>query len=252
MNQRSSKLTLALALIAGSTFGCSDDAADSDSTGNAGSGNPLQAGTGAAGTTAGGGGAGASGRASGGTGGSAAGSNAAAGQGGAGRAGSGGGGGGSAFTEGGVCGQRGMGTVKADSYESYEEIYIIGEKGFGDDICVVRFDVKRVGAGREGCDDPAAEVDCLWVHEVEYSNPTVMTDVNGVCAKSELGLDADAIAEIDGSRVVYGFVSEYVGHNSVILQYDEAQDTWIPNGNATWDEDSGAFRFDRRDGACNY
>ncbi len=250
MNQRSSKLTLALALIAGSAFGCSDDNADGDSNGNAGSGGSMpQAGTS---TTAGSGGAGAAGRAGGGAGSSAAGTSAAAGQGGAGRAGSGGSGGGSAFTEPGVCGQRGMGTARTDSFEGYEEIYIIGEKGFGDDICVVRFDVKRVGAGPEGCDDPAAEVDCLWVHEVEYSNPTVMTDTNGVCAKSELGLDAAAIAEIDGSRVAYGFVSEYVGHNSVIMQYDEAQDVWIPNGNATWDEDSGAFRFDRRDGTCNY
>ena len=135
---------------------------------------------------------------------------------------------------------------------AYEEFYIIGDEGFGDDICVVRFDVERVGAAPDGCDDPAADVDCLWTHEIEYSNPSVMTDENGVCAKSELGLDAAAIAEIDGSRTAYGFVSEFVGHNSVILQYDAAMAKWIANGNATWDDETGAFRFDRRDGICNY
>ena len=173
----------------------------------------------------------------------------AAGQGSAGRA---GGGGGGAFTEEGVCGQRGRSTVDADSFEGYEEFYIIGDKGFGEDICVVRFDVKRVGPGPEGCDDPTADVDCLWVHEIEYSNPSIVTDVNGVCAKSDLGLDAEAIAEIDGKRVVYGFVSEYVGHNSVILQWDGATMMWGPAGNATWNEDDGSFRFDNRDGTCNY
>src|SRR5262249_15146015 len=155
----------------------------------------------------------------------------AAAQGSAGKAGSGGG---STFTEVGVCGQRGMGTVDADSFDGWEEFYIIGEEGFGDDICVVRFDVKRAGAAPDGCDDPAADVDCLWTHEVQYSNPQVMTDMNGVCAKSDLGFDAAAIAEIEGSRVAYGFVSEYVGHNSVLLTYDEAMAKWVANGNATW------------------
>lgn len=252
MRQAKHTLTLALALLAGSAgFGCSEDDPSGDSSGNAGrGGSSAEAGTGAnAGTTA----AGGAGKAGGGAGGGA--GSSAAGQGGAGKAGGGAGGGGaggSAYTEEGVCGQRGRSTVDADSFEGYEEFYIISDKGFGDDICVVRFDVKRVGAGPTGCDDPAADVDCLWTHEIEYSNPSMVTDVNGVCAKSELGLDAEAIAEIDGKRVAYGYVSEYVGHNSVILQWDEATMMWGPAGNATWNEDDGSFRFDNRDGTCYY
>ena len=70
--------------------------------------------------------------------------------------------------------------------------------------------------------------------------------------RAMLGLDAEAIAEIDGKRVVYGFVSEYVGHKSVILKTDGATMMWGPAGNATWNEDDGSFRFDNRDGTCNY
>jgi hypothetical protein len=249
------KVRLALAVaVSSALFGCSDDGGDKDSSSDAargGSSNEGGAGaragtTGAAGTA--GGGAGASGARAGSTAGGQGGSAGAK----AGRGGSGGGGGGSAFTEVGVCGQRGMGTVDTDSFSGFEEFYIIDDEGFGEDICVVRFDVEKVGDGPDGCDDPTADVDCLWVHEVEYSNPSVVLDMNGVCAKSDLGFGAAKIAEIDGSRAAYGFVSEYVGHNSVVLKYDDAQSKWIAHGNATWDEGTSAFRFDRRDGNCNY
>src|SRR5690606_26107190 len=158
------------------------------------------------------------------------------------------------FTELGVCGQRGRSTVNTtDTFEGYEEFYIIGDAGFGEDICVVRFDIVRVGDAPEGCDDFAgAQDECLWTHLVEYRNPSVELDENGVCANSELGLDAEAIAEIEGSQVAYGFVSEYQGHNSVLLELNPTNGQWIPAGNATWDEETSAFRFDARDGVCAY
>jgi hypothetical protein len=152
----------------------------------------------------------------------------------------------------GVCGQRGEATVDADSFSGFEEFYLIGEEGFGEDICVVRFDVARVGDAPDGCDDPAAGVDCLWTHLVELSNPSVVTDEGGVCAGSDLGLDAEAIAALDGSRVAYGFVSEFAGHNSVLLKYDDGLGRWDAHGNGTWDQGASAFRFDRRDGYCDY
>ncbi len=156
------------------------------------------------------------------------------------------------YTEVGVCGQRGQGTVNAGEFSGYEEFYIIGEEGFGDDVCVVRFDVTRVGAAPAGCDDPTADRECLWTHLVQYDNPQIITDVDGVCANSELGFDAARTAEVDGSQAAYGFVSEYAGHNSVLMRHDPATETWDPFGNATWDPDTGAFRFDKRDGYCNY
>jgi hypothetical protein len=116
----------------------------------------------------------------------------------------------------------------------------------------VRFETTRIGEAPEGCDDPTADVDCLWTHMVELTNPMIMTDVDGACAKSGLGLDAAAIAELDGSQAGYGFVSEFAGHNSVLLRYDEAMDEWSPYGNGTWDEGAEMFRFDHRDGLCDY
>ena len=160
--------------------------------------------------------------------------------------------GGGGFAQLGVCGQRGEATVNETSFEGFEELYIISEEGFGEDICVVRYDVMRVGEAPAGCDDPTADVDCLWTHRVEFSNPRVITDVDGVCAHSELGLDEAALAEIDGAQAAYGFVSEFAGHNSVIMKFDDARGPWGAYGNANWDEAAGAFRFDRRDGLCGY
>jgi hypothetical protein len=146
----------------------------------------------------------------------------------------------------GVCAHRAEATVTVDDFTGYEEYVLIGDEGFGEDICVVRFDVTRVGAAPEGC------TDCLWSHLVERGNPTVVIDENGVCGTSELGLDATAIAELDGSQVAYGFVPELDGHASIALTHIEASNSWEAYNNATWNEDTGRFRFDRRNGACTY
>ena len=157
------------------------------------------------------------------------------------------------FTQEGVCGQRVMATVNATAFSGTEEYYITGEEGFGEDICVVRFELTRVGDAPEGCVDPVeAEVECTWTHLVELGNPSVVTDEDGVCANSELALDAAAIAELDGSQVAYGFVAEFAGHESVTMRYDEAAGMWKGFGNGTYDEASGTFRYNRRDGLCNY
>jgi hypothetical protein len=158
-----------------------------------------------------------------------------------------GGKGGSAFAQVGVCGQEGKATADGTTFEGYEEFYLISEEGFGSKICVVRFDAKRVGAAPAGCSD------CEWTHQVEFSNPSVTTDVDGVCANSELGLTAEKIDAIVGSTAAYGFVSEFAGHNSVLMKYGEGgTTTWDAYGNATWDEAASQFRFDRRNGVCGY
>lgn len=219
--------------------GCSGENVDATQTGGTG-GRASGGSSGSGGASAGSGGASAG---SGGTGGSA---------GTAGKSGSGGSGGsGGAATEVGVCGQRGEATIGTDTFEGFEEFYIIGEGGFGEDICVVRFDVTRAGDAPDGCADTEG-MPCMWTHMVEYSNPSVELDEGGVCANSDLGFDDEKMAELDGSRAAYGFVSEYQGHNSVVLKYDSDLDMYVPFGNATFDEENGVFRFDRRDGFCNF
>jgi hypothetical protein len=147
----------------------------------------------------------------------------------------------------GVCGQRGKATADAASFDGYEERYLIGEQGFGSDVCVVRFDLKRIGDAPAGC------TVCAWAHLLEYSNPHVIADADGVCALSDLGLAATAIARRVGSRIALGFAKQLGGaHGSARMTYDDTTGTWDVAGNATWSETTKAFGFDYRDGLCNY
>jgi hypothetical protein len=150
------------------------------------------------------------------------------------------------FAEVGVCGHRGESTVNDTEFDGFEEYFLIGEEGFGDDICIVRFDVTRVGDAPAGC------TDCVWSHLVELGNPSTELDENGVCAKSELAFDAARIAELDGSQVAYGFVREFAGHSSVVMTYDDELGSWEPFGNATYDADKERLKFERRNGNCGY
>ena len=146
-----------------------------------------------------------------------------------------------------VCGSRGRATADATSYDGYEERFMIDDSGLGVDICVVRWDLKRVGAAPAGC------TVCSWTHLVEYSNPTVITDTGGVCANSDLHLDAAAIAAVVGTRASIGFASMLGGaHGSARMKYFDTTQMWDVFGNATWDTSTNSFRYDYRDGFCNY
>jgi hypothetical protein len=152
-----------------------------------------------------------------------------------------------AYANVGVCGERGNATADATSFTGYEERYVIGEQGFGSYICVVRFDLKRVGDAPPGC------TVCSWTHVLEYGNPSVITDTDGVCAKSDLALDPAAIAKIVGTRVALGFAKQLGGaHGSARMIYDDAAQTWDVAGNATWNETTSVFTYDYRDGLCAY
>lgn len=150
-----------------------------------------------------------------------------------------------------MCGRRGEATANAETFEGFEELFIISDEGFGVDVCVVQVAVNRIADAPDGCVDFDGEP-CEWSHLVQYSEPSILVDEGGACANSELGLDAAGLDELDGLTAAYGYVSEYVGHNSVVLRFDESSQSWVPNGNATWDEDASVFSFNRRDGICSY
>jgi hypothetical protein len=162
--------------------------------------------------------------------------------------------GGAGYAELGVCGRRGEATVdKSGSYRGFDELYLVGERGLGQELCVVRYPVESVGPAPAGCQDFAGQQDaCEWAYRLEYGNPSVLTDDAGVCKNSDLALDAAALAAIPGTRVAYGFVDEYAGHNSVLLEYDEPRQRWLASGNASWDSETSDFIYDRRDGFCGY
>lgn len=164
-----------------------------------------------------------------------------------GTSGSGGSTGTSPFANVGVCGARGKATADETSFEGYEERYIIGEQGFGSHICVVRFALKRVADAPAGC------TECVWAHLLEYTDPSVVTDTDGVCVQSDLALDMTAIATIVGSRVAMGFAAHLGGaHGSARMTYFEDKQLWDVAGNANWSETTKTFSYDDRQGLCNY
>jgi hypothetical protein len=154
----------------------------------------------------------------------------------------------------GVCGERGQATADLAKYDGYEETVIFSEEGLGSEACVVRFDVVRAGNAphASGCMETLAKA-CEWTHLVEFRNPRVLTDVDGVCGKSDLGLTPDAIAKREGSRIEIGFAKQFAGaHGSVRMKYFEAQGAWDVDGNATWDATAGTFTYRYQNGYCNY
>jgi hypothetical protein len=153
----------------------------------------------------------------------------------------------------GVCGLRSEGTVTEQQFETVEEFYLLGDEGFGEELCVVRFNVTGVGDAPDGCDEFAGQQDeCLWTHLVEYTDAEVVLNTDGACETSELGLDSAAISALEGSQAAYGYVFEYQGHDSVLLIYDADNDVWEAGASAGWNEATGVLQFDRRDGFCRY
>jgi hypothetical protein len=154
----------------------------------------------------------------------------------------------------GVCGERGQATASVTTYDGYEEAVLFSEEGLGSEVCVVRFDLVRVGDAphASGCMDTLDKA-CEWTHLLEFRNPQVLTDTDGVCSKSDLSLTPDAIATRVGSRVEIGFAKQFAGaHGSVRMKYFEAKDAWDVDGNATWDTSKGTFTYRYQNGFCNY
>jgi hypothetical protein len=259
------RLTLAFSMLLGAAGlpACSDGAAGGDDGGGAqgGSASGGDAGSTTGGSSTGGGsGSSTGGSATGGS--STVGSSGAATTGGSSPGGSGGsatgGSSGGGFTKTGVCGQRAEAMVTASTYAGYEEFYMVSQEVVDDGrldefICLVRFDVTRVGTAPAGCVD-LENVPCEWTNQVEFSNPTVLMDVDGACAKNELMWNAAWREGINGTRASYGYVDMYQGHDSVVMKAagTPGSETWAVYGRGAWDPMTGDFSFDNRLGACQY
>ncbi|TPV93515.1 MAG: hypothetical protein B7733_20300 [Myxococcales bacterium FL481] len=146
----------------------------------------------------------------------------------------------------GVCGLLGEAVAAADVYEGTEQHYLIGDQGHGWDVCRVSVDVTFAGPPPVPCEL------CDFAMSVSFANPTVLTDVDGSCASSELALDPAAIAALAGHTAAYGHVSEYTGHNDVLMVYDPTQLRWNARSFATYDAETRSLRYDQRNGFCAY
>ena len=99
--------------------------------------------------------------------------------------------------------------------------------------------------------DPITSAACTWSQLVAFSNPTVVTNLNGACdaSDSQPQLDAAGIAQIAASTVGRGF-SQLAGHGDSLMKYDGAK--WTVVGHASWNATTGSFGYDIRTGNCNY
>jgi hypothetical protein len=149
------------------------------------------------------------------------------------------------------CGERGMATANATTYNGTSEFYIIGDSGLGDEVCTIRFDVKRTAAAPANCVDPTTGAACSWSHQVTFSNAMVVTNTNGACDASDSvpQLDAAGIAKIDNSTIGRGF-SKVAGHGDSLMKYDGTK--WTVVGHSSWNESTSAFDYNVITGACNY
>jgi hypothetical protein len=146
----------------------------------------------------------------------------------------------------GMCGVSGEAEVTTTSFVGFEEHYLIEEEDSSADRCRVRYALHSVGTPAVPCDA------CVWSFIVEKTTPQVITDLEGACAKSTLGLDDNAIASMDGERIAYGYVEEYVGHSNVLMRLNDTAQAWEAVTFAFWDETTTILYYDRQDGYCGY
>jgi hypothetical protein len=168
--------------------------------------------------------------------------------------------GGVTFTKRGFCAERGEGFIHVgDAEQSYVrvEFYVVSEEALDAEmleplVCLVELDMTVVGPGPSGCADLDLS-QCRWSYELELRDPRVLVDEQGACAANELRYDASWLERMHGSRVAYGFLESYGGHDSVLMKYEPGPPgAWKGYGRAFWDEETGEFVYDSRYGRCGY
>lgn len=146
----------------------------------------------------------------------------------------------------GECRYYGEGLFLDNAYLGTLDFVLLAERGNGDELCRVRFTLQTVGEPELPCDD------CYWSTVVEQVDPQTITDVDGACAMSERGLDAETIAAMTGQKTAIGYADESTGHGEVLLRYDEDTGAWVEDSFGTWMPDEGALTYEKVEGFCTY
>lgn len=146
----------------------------------------------------------------------------------------------------GECRISGAGIHANDMYRGTVDYLLLADQGNGEELCRVRFDLVTVAQPETPCDI------CYWSTVVETQNPQVLTDIDDRCAQSERMLGATEIADQVGRRVAIGFAEEATGHGEVLVELDEATNTWHEVSFGVWDPAEGSIEYDRLEGFCRY
>ncbi|MBN1335389.1 MAG: hypothetical protein JXB39_05465 [Deltaproteobacteria bacterium] len=140
-------------------------------------------------------------------------------------------------------GLRGEAVVDALSWDGTETWYVTADKGMGDDLCLVTWDISSTTV-RTDC------LDCDWAFDLVRTDPRVDVDADPGC-EALLGVTPDVLAAIHGSTVTWGYVSEFYGHAQMLMTWTEA-DGWGPAAYASYDESTEVFHYDDQDGYVTY
>ncbi len=125
-------------------------------------------------------------------------------------------------------GEATVATEEPASYVGWESFHFTDERGLGDDLCHIRYDLGSL-AVRSDCDD------CLWAFDLEASDATVVPKGDTGC--QELGIEA---ADFDGALYSYGY-AERSGPYEHVLMYEVAGYGWYPVTWASWEEPSFSY-----------
>ncbi len=143
----------------------------------------------------------------------------------------------------GLLGRSGTATAGPGIYNGTEDIYLVAEKGAGDDVCRVSYDLTATGV-RDDC------TDCDWALDLERSGATAVVWDHADCGNL-LNIGSDDVTVLDGTAVSYGYIDEYFGHASVLTEYT-ANQTWEVVGFASYDASGGTLVYDLEDGFIGY
>ena len=145
--------------------------------------------------------------------------------------------------EAGVLGRVGAGLYSGDGYVGTEEIALVGEEGWGEDVCRIGFRLTST-AERTDC------AECDWAFDLEVSGAVVLADELSDCLRL-MALDVDEVSELDGTTVSYGFQAEFIGHASLLMT-DPGTGVWEPLAYVVYDEETGDFSYDWESGCVSY
>ncbi len=116
----------------------------------------------------------------------------------------------------------------ADTYVGQEAFHFTDDRGLGEDLCRIRYDLVSIQE-RIDC------ADCLWAFDLEVSGATVEPRGDEGCLS--LGIDA---ADFEGANYSYGFAQTSGGYEEVLM-YQVGSYGWYPVTWASWEEPSFSY-----------
>ena len=148
----------------------------------------------------------------------------------------------------GLSGKSGAAVAFAGAgYTGPEDMYFIADDGDGEDVCRIRYELTSV-AERFDCE--VYDWVCIWAFDLVLDKAAVVAESDVGC-EGVFGLDEAGVAALAGTEITRGYLDEYFGHTSVLLEL-QPDETWAPFCNATWDSDTGLVEYNWVDSSLPY